>query len=293
MLSNPARLHFCKLADKKIKPNLHQVVLLVLLVVLCMVYFSGIANVPYHPDESTQLTMSGEFEALINNPSSLAWNPNQGNNPSQTYRLLDAPLTRYLLGISRYLADLPAPSSYWNWSLNWQANLQKGAIPDPRTLLIGRIAISLLFPISLVFLHISTRAIGGNIGGYTAIFLLGMNALVLLHTRRAMAEGTLLFAITAVMASWLIAPKRAWLVVWLWRCFNAKQSSIVCCQLDCGSKLVTDGSQHRPVQLAGISSISANLCYHYMALRSIAWQHPLKLPGLRLTISGFTLTTDY
>ena len=275
MLSDPARLHFCKLVDEYIKPNLF---LVVILIILCMVYFSGIASVPFHPDESTQLTMSADFEALIRNPSSLGWDPEHGRNSPQTYRLLDAPITRYLLGIGRYLAGLPAPSSYWDWSLNWQANLQQGAMPELRTLLTGRLTISLLFPFSLVFLYISTRAIGGKVGGYTAIILLGMNALVLLHTRRAMAEGPLLFGITAVMASWLVAPRQPWLAgLAMAIAFNSKQSSLAL--LPVGLLAVSwlpDGSQRRPGSFAwNIIQYLLTFAALTWLLNPIAWQHPL------------------
>jgi hypothetical protein len=189
MLSNPARLHFCKLVNKSFKSSL---ILLILLVILCVVYFAGITKIPFHPDESTQLMMSSDIDGLISNPFRLAWDPTQGENISQTYRLLDAPITRYLLGIGRNLAGLPPPSSFWDWSLDWQANLGQGAMPESRLLLAGRLVIGILFPFSLVLLYISTRAIGGKVGGYTAIILLSLNAVVMLHTRRAMAEGPLL-----------------------------------------------------------------------------------------------------
>jgi len=261
--------------DKYLKPNL---LMLVFLVMLCIVYFSGIASVPFHPDESTQLTMSADFEALISNPSSLAWDPNKGKIPPQTYRLLDAPLTRYLLGFGLYLADLPPPSGYWDWSLNWKANLHQGAIPESKTLLTGRLAISLLFPFSLVFLYISARAIGGKVGGYAAIILLGMNALVLLHSRRAMAEGTFLFGITAVMASWIVAPRWPWLAgLAMAIAFNSKQSSLAL--LPVGLLAVSwlaDGSQRRPGYFAWqIAQYLLTFVAFTWLLNPIAWQHPV------------------
>ena len=222
--------------------------------------------------------MSADFDALLSNPLSLVWDPDQGNNSFQTYRLLDAPLTRYLLGIGRHLVDLPAPFGFWDWSLDWQSNIRQGAMPETRTLLTGRLAISLLFPFSLVFLFISTCAIGGKSGGYTAIILLGLNALVLLHTRRAMAEGTLLFGITAVLASWLVAPKKPWLAgLAMAIAFNAKQSSLAL--LPVGLLAVSwlpDRGQRHPV------SIAWNLVQYLLTfatltslLNPIAWQHPL------------------
>lgn len=275
MLSDPARLHFCKLVDKYVKPNF---LLVIILMLMCILYFSNIADVPFHPDESTQLTMSSDLEALINNPYSLLWDAHQGMNSPQTYHLLDAPLTRYLLGIGRLLAGLPPPSSFWDWSLSWQANLRRGAMPDPKTLLVGRLAVSLLFPFSMTFLYVSTRAIGGRIGGYTAILLLGINALMLLHTRRAMAEGPLLFSITAVMASWLIAPRQPWIAgLAMAIAFNTKQSALALLPVGIlAASWPIDGGQHRP------GSITWNIAQYLVIfaaltwiLNPIAWQHPL------------------
>ena len=184
----------------RVKPDW---ILIAICLILLLIYFSGVSGIPFHPDESTQLAMSADFETLLKQPGLLIWNSSQPAESPQTYRLLDAPLTRYLLGFGRALASLPPPSGFWDWSKDWQANLDQGAYPDIRTLLAGRLAISFLFPFSLLFLYLSARGIGGRIAGYSAIILLGLNALVLLHARRAMAEGPLLFGITAVMASWL------------------------------------------------------------------------------------------
>ena len=274
MLSDPARLHFCKLVVNYLKSNW---LLVVLLVFLCFGYFSGITRIPFHPDESTQLTMSTDIDVLLSHPSGMAWDPNQNENIPQSYRLLDAPITRYLLGVGRNLAGLAPPSSYWDWSLDWQANLQKGALPESKLLLTGRLVIAMLFPFSLILLYTSTRAIGGKVGGYTAIILLGMNAVILLHTRRAMAEGTLLFGITAVMASWLVAPRRPWLAgLAMAFALNSKQSSLAL--LTVGLLAVSwfpNGSQRR------FASIAWNITQYVLIivaitwlLNPIAWHHP-------------------
>ena len=59
----------------------------------------GARLVPFHPDESTYLYMSSDFEVLFEKPASLAWNSAQENNPRQLYRLLNPPLTHYVLGM--------------------------------------------------------------------------------------------------------------------------------------------------------------------------------------------------
>ena len=81
--------------------------LVLLLVLLTAFHLSGFEAVPFHPDEATQLYMSSEFDDLLARPLSLAWTPD-GDDPRLAIRLLDAPMTRYLLGLGRSLAGIPA-----------------------------------------------------------------------------------------------------------------------------------------------------------------------------------------
>src|SRR5512140_1759946 len=101
--------------------------LAVLLVTL--LYWAGLASVPFHPDESTQIFMSADFDTLFRQPGSLAWSPTPADPARQLYRLLDAPLTRDLIGAGRTLAGLPATSIDWNWSLTYADNAASGALP--------------------------------------------------------------------------------------------------------------------------------------------------------------------
>jgi hypothetical protein len=258
----------------RVKPDW---ILIAICLIVVLIYFSGISSIPFHPDESTQLAMSADFETLLKQPGLLIWNSGQPAESPQTYRLLDAPLTRYLLGFGRALASLPPSSGFWDWSKDWQANLDQGAYPDIQTLLAGRLAISFLFPISLLFLYLSARGIGGEIAGYSAIILLGLNAIVLLHTRRAMAEGPLLLGITAVMASWQIAPRRPWVAgLAMAIAFNAKQSSLALFPIGIlAVSWVTAGSQRRTVRIFG-NIIQYILVFSAITwlLNPVAWQQP-------------------
>lgn len=258
----------------RVKPDW---ILIVICLFILLIYFSGVSGIPFHPDESTQLAMSADFETLLKQPGILIWNSSQPAESPQAYRLLDAPLTRYILGFGRTLANLPPPSGFWDWSKDWQANLDRGAYPDNRTLLAGRLAISILFPFSLLFLYLSARGIGGRIAGYSAIILLGLNALVLLHARRAMAEGPLLFGITAVMASWLAAPRRPWLAgLAMAIAFNAKQSSLALFPVGILAVCwVTAASQRRAVRIFG-NIIQYLLIFSAVTwlLNPVAWRQP-------------------
>ncbi len=187
----------------------------------------GTALVPFHPDESTQLFMSGDLETLFNNPISLAWDPAKAEDRKQILHLLDAPLTRYILGFGRRMANLPAPQVDWDWSKSWHENKASGALPSAELLRAGRLSITLLLPLSLLLIYAIGIALGGRSTGLIAMVLLGFNALILLHNRRAMAEGALTFGMLCALWAFIQADRRPWLAgLGMALAFNAKQSTL-------------------------------------------------------------------
>ncbi len=190
-------------------------------------YFAGIPAIPFHPDESTQLFMSSDFRALFSNPSSLFWQSSLEMDIRQHYRELDAPITRDLIGagllISRYS---PLPMD-WNWSNTWLENIQAGALPDSTLLLIGRASVAWLFPFSLALMFFIGKKFKNNLFGLLSAALFASNALILLHTRRAMEESTLVFGVCLSLWGILNNENKAWLAaVGAAIAFNAKQSAI-------------------------------------------------------------------
>jgi hypothetical protein len=184
---------------------------LLVLAAISAAYLSGVAAVPFHPDESTQLFTSGDVELLLKQPADLFWRAESENDLRQRYRELDAPFTHYLIAGGRWLAGLPALPVDWDWSKTWQENQQAGALPSPELLLAGRFAVAALFPFSVLFLFLATRRVTNEFTAWTAALLLASNTLVLLHTRRAMAEGGLVFTVTLTMWVLVKARKRPWL----------------------------------------------------------------------------------
>jgi 4-amino-4-deoxy-L-arabinose transferase-like glycosyltransferase len=197
-----------------------------LLGVLTVYFLWGVPLVPFHPDESTQIFMSSDLDLLLSDPLSLAWDPSKEDDLKQQYRTLDAPLTRYLLGIGRRLFSLAPLAADWDWSKNWSENLTAGAFPESRLLSISRATITVLLPLSLVFLYLSGKEIGGRSAGFLSAFLLGTHSLTLVHARRAMAEGALLFGVSLFLWSLTQRHKRPWAVGFAAAvAFNAKQSA--------------------------------------------------------------------
>ncbi len=184
---------------------------LVVLAALSIWYWSGLNAVPFHPDESTQIYMSADVERMLQDPSSLFWRAHQANEKQQRYRALDAPLTRLSIGLARIFTGQPPLSVDWNWGTTWEENRASGALPVPSLLQTARLATAMWFPFTVLFLYLAARRAYGEPTAWIAALLLATNALVLLHTRRAMAEGPLLFTLTFALWSLVTAEKRPWL----------------------------------------------------------------------------------
>ena len=200
---------------------------IILLILLSVFYIWGIKRIPFHPDEATQLYMSSDFDALFSQPSSLAWRSSQEDNPKQRYRELDAPITKYLLGLGRSIAGYDAHTTDWDWRKSWEENILAGAYPDSNLLSVGRLSITLLLPLSLIFTYFIGVRIHGRGMGLTSVILLGTHAVVLLHGRRAMAEGPLLLGVTLATWSLLHVQESPWLTgLGMAFAFNAKQSAL-------------------------------------------------------------------
>jgi hypothetical protein len=202
-------------------------VFVIFLALLTAFYVWGLPDVPFHPDESTQLYMSGDLEQLLTSPFELTFSPNAQGDLKQHYRLIDAPLTRIILGFGRTIGRFPALPADWDWSKTWDENVQARTLPSEEILYAGRLAITLLLPLALLCVYLAGEQVGNGITGLSAVFFLGLNPLVLLHGRRAMAEGALIFGVAFFLWSLLQADRRPWLTgLAMAIAFNAKQSTL-------------------------------------------------------------------
>lgn len=186
---------------------------LCLATLLSLFYFAGVMRPPFHPDETSWLFQSRDLEALLTHPAELAWQTGDPPTLEGTYRALNAPVAKYLLGIGRRLAGFEdsAVAADWDWTATWQANVERGALPSASLLLAARLASACLFPLSLALMYLSGNRMHGRWTGLAAVLLFGTHALVLLHTRRAMAEGALTFAVALAIFGILEGDRRPWL----------------------------------------------------------------------------------
>ncbi len=172
--------------------------------VFLVLYLSGLPEVPFHPDESSQISLSGDFAALFlqHDWAGLAWTPDQPLTPQMQLRLLDAPMMRYFIGLSDWLCGFSATdlNTDWVWWLTWDENAAAGHLPGPELLGASRVPAAVLSALAVVLMFWIVFEARGLGVGLAAALLLGLNPLVLLHGRRAMAEGALLFF--SLLAVW-------------------------------------------------------------------------------------------
>jgi len=239
----------------------------------------GAQFIPFHPDEATYLFMSRDFDLGLSDPLSLSWRPENTGDLRQQYRLLDAPLTRYYLGLGRTIAGLPPLPVDWDWSKDWDKNRAAGALPSQALLLAGRISMTLLLPFCLVLLFLIGKKVQSGWCGLAAALMFGTNALVLLHQRRAMAEGPLTLGI--LLAVWVMMaardrPALVGLAVAL--AFNSKYSGAVLIPAGLLSVIVVGKGRFTPWKAAlknlavcGVVGVGMTIL-----LNPVLWSNPVQ-----------------
>jgi 4-amino-4-deoxy-L-arabinose transferase-like glycosyltransferase len=168
--------------------------------------------VPFHPDESTHLFLSRDFDLLFGqrDAASVTWRAMDAPPEVIRYRLLEAPLSRYLIGLGRTLGghEQDRLQADWDWSGGWAENQAQGALPDANVLAAARLPAALLTALSLLPLFAIGQQLGGTAAGLGASLLYLLSGVVWLHGRRAMSEGPLLFfSLLAIWAALRLARR--------------------------------------------------------------------------------------
>jgi 4-amino-4-deoxy-L-arabinose transferase-like glycosyltransferase len=199
---------------------------LLLWITLSVLPFQALGQIPFHPDESTNIYMSQDFYSWLAQPNSLGWDPAKISDPLQRYRAIDPPLARYLIGLGRYFAGLQPIKTDWDWAAGWDENQNAGALPGNRLLFAARFALTALLPFSFLLIYRCGIHVEGKTTGLLATVILGLSGLTQLHARRAMSEGALLFGVLLVIWAVTHPRPRGWLIgLAMALAFNAKHSA--------------------------------------------------------------------
>ncbi|MCJ7511793.1 MAG: hypothetical protein MUO23_02350 [Anaerolineales bacterium] len=258
-----------------------QLVIGLVIALVAAFLFLGIDALPFHPDETSWLVQSQDLERFASDPISMAYTSQARLPAEMAYRLLNAPAAKYTLAIGRRFAGygpstLPAD---WDWTASWEVNRQRGAIPSPGLLQSARLASTALIALSLLPLFAVGRRLGGTGTGVVTVALLATNALVLLHGRRAMAEGALILAVSLVMAGVLWGDRHPWLAgLSLGLALATKQSTLPLLPV---GLLGVGWSSALPDRSRGstwirLATCCVTLTVVWAILNPVAWRRPLE-----------------
>lgn len=190
--------------------NRKNLAIMILFLFVPVFLLSGLSAIPFHPDETSVLYQSRDLELYLTNPALLFWNASSTSEKDQTYRLLNPPLPKYILGLSRRIAGFgpEAVEVDWNWQQTWNENRESGALPDRDLLNAGRVISASFLLLALIPLSLTARRLGGKSLVALVIVLFATHALLLLHGRRAMSEGVLIFGVSLAIYGIIVADER-------------------------------------------------------------------------------------
>ncbi|PKO18474.1 MAG: hypothetical protein CVU39_03275 [Chloroflexi bacterium HGW-Chloroflexi-10] len=245
-----------------------------LLLILLTFYYSTLLLVPFHPDEATQIYMSSDVELIIYDIKSIYLRDDLQDPIKQNYRLLDSPLTKYSIGIARFIFQKPALTEDWQWDKSWEEN--SNALPSTDLLRVARMSTSIFFPGTLFFFYQLTRKIFSKPIAQISVILFASNSIVFLHTRRAMAEGILLFFLVLTLYCLYTFPNK-WsflTAIPVALAINAKQSLIVLAFIAL-LILIYQHYRHPKDMLRYITLFSSIILFIFYLLNPVIWDRPI------------------
>jgi hypothetical protein len=177
-----------------VNKNIKYLEYLLIFLLTSYLYLSNIDEITHHGDESTWITTSVYFDALIKgNINSPIWDPH-------FLTLTTPPVTRYIIGISRKLNDIGPEkvNKRWDFSKDKKTNIKLGSMPTPELLRTARIPMVIMSILSMFLLFYITRKYMGILVSYTLFILLVSNNYLEMQLLRAMSESPILHFIILV-----------------------------------------------------------------------------------------------
>ena len=253
--------------------------------------------------------MGKDVILTVRNPMQLAYDPAKGlvDDGEVALRLLNGPIAKDLIGFSWLgsgydLRDLPTD---WRWDAQWGG--EYGALPGPSLLMASRMPMAILSGLAAGLVFLLGRALGGNFTGLAACLLYALDPLVLVHGRRAMAEGALLFSLLLSLVATVELARRLrrrprW--EWLWNimltallggviafAISSKQTNapvLFVAIVACASAVVRRPGVRTAESLTRAGVIVAVLVFAcgtvFLLLNPVAWRSPLRTAGAMIAI---------
>jgi 4-amino-4-deoxy-L-arabinose transferase-like glycosyltransferase len=257
---------------------------------------AGVALVPLHGDEATQVYMGRDFyyqfvQGDIETVMFRDWEMLDGEAATQQeLRLLNGTIPKYLFGAAAFFSgySIDEINEQWAWGSGWQWNQDNGHVPTGDLLLRTRIISAIMLALSAIALFFVGDALGGRRVAYLASAYYVLNPAILLNGRRAMMESAMmLFSILLVLIALWLLKKRAWLLYILLGLVSglavaSKHTSIATVAavfVICGGYLLVTSIRKRELVIKSIGAISSAGVISllvFFALNPAWWSNPLR-----------------
>lgn len=186
---------------------------LLLLLLLAFYIVGGMALVPLHGDEPTQIYMSRDYvyQFQQRDLSLVTYSDPPISELEQDLRLLNGTINKYLIGLAWHLDGFSVDdiNEQWDWGADWNYNQQNNHAPSEALLLAARAPSTLLLAAGLFAMFGIGWQLGGRPVAYLAALFYALHPVLLLNGRRAMMEGSFIaFSLLTVLAAvwWLTTP---------------------------------------------------------------------------------------
>ena len=222
---------------------------------LALYVLAGVADVPFHGDESTLVYMGRDYyyHFVEGDMSKVEFDETWTISPSeQELRLLNGSISKYLYGwISSFngyaMNELNEP---WDWGNGYDYNNTDGHIPSQKLLIPARMVSAVQMTLAIITFFIMIRLVLNRPTAYLASLYLTLNPAILINGRRAMMEGShlLLMMLVLLIGILLIRHRKWWLFILLGivsgLALSAKHPNAIIVALvfiACGNHLVLHG----------------------------------------------------
>jgi hypothetical protein len=265
--------------------------------VLILYLVAGMRLVPFHGDESTTITKSRDWFALVQRGdlSAVLYRDPQQIDASalaaQELRLLNGVISEYGIGLSASLVGLGEAdiNEQWDWGADWNYNHNYGHVPGALLLFVARLSSTWMTALSIAIVFVVLRLVDRR-AAWIGIFVYATMPAVLLNGRRAMYEGAFLLTVALVMLAGVLIARRIrqrrktfW--PWLWfgvaagLAFAAKHSTALVVAPLFGVLLFV-GSRYDLRRTLIHAAVAAVIGFGaFFVLNPAWWSAPVQVPG--------------
>lgn len=195
---------------------------LVMLLVLCAYIFLGVAKVPFHGDESTFIALAQDYFDLVYERRVISMRFTRPVTEYMWLHKMTGTINPFSIGLAADVVGISSEElpNLWIWrvsaadglsardyaDLMWETNVDAGALPDNRILHVARIPSAIFTALSVVIVFLTARRLTSVwFAAWITAVLYATHPAILLNGRRAMQEGSMLFAQAVIVALALYA----------------------------------------------------------------------------------------